>query len=324
MPLIARSERPLRPCLALSTVLILSLSACGDEELAEGRDLGTPVENTPAADSGAASGGDDASLNGDGGEASLDGGVNTDPPPEAGLDTLYMGHSFGRPFAEQLTDFADRAGIPDHHQQIVFGGGSSGSPRALWDHPARSAEIKRRLESGQDVLVMICCSEGFVDGAGDPAIRLWIDYALSRNPNTRIVLALPWLDFPERYPSAAAYEATWEQLRTLWHAEIETLRAEYPGVDITSLPHGRASIDLRIRFEAGTLPDVEVMTGRGEGSLFTDEKGHAGQTLRDLGTLVWLGALYPGADLASALATSYQTDLVSMAQAILIEDPFVR
>lgn len=95
------------------------------------------------------------------------------------------------------------------------------------------------------------------------------------------------MDFPERYTSAATDEAFWERLRALWHAELGVLRADYPGVAITCLPHGRATIDLRIRFEAGTLPEVEIVIGRQEGTLFTDEKATPTRSLRDLGTLVW-------------------------------------
>lgn len=305
--------------LALSTVLTSGLTACGGDGPPGGVEGALP-EDLGILDA------DSAPDLGPSLDASVDAGVADAGPALSGLNTLYIGHSFGRPFAEKLTDFVERAGVPDHNQQIVFGGGQSGAPRALWEHPLRGAEIQRILDSGQvDVLVMICCSEGFVDGAGDPALRLWIDYALARNPSTRFVLALPWLDFPERYPSAAVYEATWEQLRALWHAEIEALRAEYPGVDIIALPHGRAAVDLRLRFEAGTLPEVEVMTGRGEATLFNDDKGHAAQILQDLGTLVWVGAIYPGTALASALpGPPYETDLVSMAETILSNDPYVR
>ena len=40
-----------------------------------------------------------------------------------GLEVLYMGHSFGRPFAENMEVAADLAGIEGHNQLIVSRGG---------------------------------------------------------------------------------------------------------------------------------------------------------------------------------------------------------
>jgi len=52
------------------------------------------------------------------------------PPSQGeGVNALYIGHSFGRPFAEQFTDFTVNAGIESHTQQIVFSGGASVAPR---------------------------------------------------------------------------------------------------------------------------------------------------------------------------------------------------
>ena len=49
-----------------------------------------------------------------------------------GLDVLYMGHSFGRPFAENMETAADLAGIEGHNQLIVSRGGEKGAPQAMW------------------------------------------------------------------------------------------------------------------------------------------------------------------------------------------------
>ena len=54
------------------------------------------------------------------------------------------------------------AGIMGHTQGIVFSGGASGAPQALWDHPQKSVEIKSILDPGEvETLIMICCSMRF-------------------------------------------------------------------------------------------------------------------------------------------------------------------
>ena len=52
-----------------------------------------------------------------------------------GLEVLYMGHSFGRPFAENMENAAELAGIEGHSQLIVSRGGERGAPQAMWEDP---------------------------------------------------------------------------------------------------------------------------------------------------------------------------------------------
>jgi len=102
------------------------------------------------------------------------------------------------------------------------------------------------------------------------------------------------------------------------------LRAAYPGVEISCIPHGRAALELRARFEMDALPDVDRMTGESDTAIFTDRKGHAGQILKDLGTSVWLGAIY-GVEVTDVLFTrDYETDLAEIAETILGDDPYAR
>ena len=58
--------------------------------------------------------------------------------------------------------------------------------------------IKAYLDTGEiDVFIMICCSIEFMEtgGQSDEAIWNFTDYALDKNPDTRIGLALPWKDY---------------------------------------------------------------------------------------------------------------------------------
>ncbi len=254
---------------------------------------------------------------------------NTDSPPGAGTDpihALYIGHSFGRPFAEALSDVAADGGIDGHIQDIVMRGGENGAPQALWDDTAVREEILDILAGGDiDLLVMICCSQSFLSDQTDPAIRLWMDEALTANPDTRIVLALPWPDYPERdYDDADSYASVWNDGHDAWHALIDGLREDYPSTSITCLPHGRAALELRFLDEDDALPDIDQMTGPSADSLFTDEKGHAGQILLDTGTLVWFGSLYDVDVSDHPLADDYETDIAGMADEIVTEDDHIR
>ena len=54
----------------------------------------------------------------------------------------------------------------------------------------RAAPLRYKKEH-VDLLVMICCSQGWIETAEAPGIINWMDYALERNPNTRFALAMP-------------------------------------------------------------------------------------------------------------------------------------
>jgi hypothetical protein len=248
-------------------------------------------------------------------------------PTEAvdGITALYIGHSFGRPFASELTDVADAAGIDGHTQEIVKRGGENGSPHALWNDREARAEVLEILDSGEvDVMVMICCSPSFLEDGTDPAIRIWMDEALAVNPDTRFVLTLPWPDFPEEYPDAAAFSGLWYEGLAAWHTLIESLRTDYPGVQVTNLPHGRAALELRNMYEDGMLDDVDTMTSEDGDAIFVDAKGHADEILLEIGTLVWLGAIYDIDPEQYPIPPGFETDLVSIAAQIVSEDDYIR
>ena len=276
-------------------------------------------------------------------QESLDTSIAPSPPSEAtetvetvdivdGKKVLYIGHSFGRPFARELPSFVEMAGIDNHVQEIVFRGGPNGSPQSLWEDPKVREEIQNILAEGDtDLLVMICCSENFLESRqSDWAVENWIDYALSVNPDTDFALALPWPDYPEDYENTEAYsERIIEAHASAWHPFIDNLRDLYPQSEIQSIFHGRAAIELRGLFESGSLPEISQMTSKRPPGIFTDRKGHAGQILLDLGTLIWLGTIYdidmndfPVSEL-KINGESYETDLITIAQEILNNEKLI-
>jgi hypothetical protein len=276
-------------------------------------------------------------------QETLDTTISPSPPLEVtetvksvdiveGKKVLYIGHSFGRPFARELPSFVEMAGIDNHVQEIVFRGGPNGSPQSLWEDPKVRVEIQDILAEGDtDLLIMICCSENFLESRqSDWAVENWIDYAVSVNPDTDFALALPWPDYPEDYENNEAYsERIIEAHASAWHPFIDDLRELYPQSEIQSIFHGRAAIELRGLFESGSLPEISEMTSKRPPGLFTDRKGHAGQILLDLGTLIWLGTIYdidmndfPVSEL-KINGESYETDLITIAQAILNNEKLI-
>ena len=276
-------------------------------------------------------------------QETLDTTISPSPPSEVtetvetvdiveGKKVLYIGHSFGRPFARELPSFVEMAGIDNHVQEIVFRGGTNGSPQSLWEDPKVRVEIQDILAEGDtDLLIMICCSENFLESRqSDWAVENWIDYAVSVNPDTDFALALPWPDYPEDYENNEAYsERIIEAHESAWHPFIDDLRELYPQSEIESIFHGRAAVELRGLFESGSLPEISKMTSKRPPGLFTDRKGHAGQILLDLGTLIWLGTIYdidmndfPVSEL-KINGESYETDLLGMAQEILDDEKLI-
>ena len=246
--------------------------------------------------------------------------------PGSGYNTLYIGHSFGMPFAERLEDFADNSEIVEHSQSIVFrGGNTNGNPEGLWNDEEARAEIQAILDRGEtDLLIMICCPNDPRNPASYWGIPKWIDYALAQNPETKFGLALPWLDQPKQYSDAENFANTWNMLHErLWLTIIANLKTRYPGTEFLDIPHGAAAVELRNRFEAGTLSDVSALVGSKGSAIFRDDQGHPDNILHDLGTLIWLGliydvdlSIYPTGDPGSRISR-YETDLREIAQSIV-------
>ena len=243
--------------------------------------------------------------------------ANPPQPFIKGLDSLFIGHSFFRPVAQGLPFHTTQAAVSVHSQSVVSAGGANGAPEALWNDPVKRAEIQAVLDTGIVELFGMTYEPTYPTTAG---YVLWIDYALSKNPDTAFFLGLPWPDFPESYPDAASYASFWTTGHdTEWHALIDTLRGLYPGVEIFCTPYGQAALELRTLFEAGNLPDVTALVSASPNSIFEDAKGHGHSDgiLHDLAELVWLNAIY-GVDLTTyGYDSGYVTDLKAIAKSIM-------
>ena len=244
---------------------------------------------------------------------------------------MLMGHSFFRPFADQLPYHAVKAGVDGHTQNVEFSGGESGTPLSLWEDAEHRANVQAVLDSGDvDVFGMTCCDweltpEGdrALDSEGNPILslegwELWFDYALAQNPDTEVFIGIPWLDYPTNYTDASTYADFWDQFyNSLILPAVDELRALYPGVVIYTIPYGDGVNELRKRFEMGNLPDVTNLQGPSETSLFTDDKGHGGQLLKDFVEYIWIDAIY-GVNLETySYDDGYQTNLKAIAKSIM-------
>ena len=233
-------------------------------------------------------------------------------------NVLYIGHSFGRKFAELLEDYAHTAGETDHAQYIEFSGGESGSPGLLWEDAKHQANIKAFLDTGEiDVLIMICCSPEFIQTLDtDQAVWNFADYAVEKNPNVRIGLAMPWKDFPGEYDNASEYATNSTlDLMPYWENLSEELGVDYPGTEVFTFHHGALAYEMREMFESGDLEgDIERLQGPRANSLFTDEKGHAGDILVDTGTLIWLHAVHGIDPMTMPEFTQWEVDIRQIAK----------
>lgn len=238
----------------------------------------------------------------------------------AGLTVLYAGHSFGRPFAENLTKTAKFAGIKDHEQRIVFRGGSNGVPQAMWEDPTAKNEIKNALNDGNvDIVILICCSQELLEsnGQSDKAIVEIMEYALSKNPNTKFGLSASWVDYPENYIDANEHRLQTDAAYPRYQQFAKSLSNLFPDVDIFTFYHGAAIYELRDLFEKGMLQDVDNLIGPENNSIFTDKKGHTGLLAIDTGSLIWLNAIYGINPMDISKIEKYKLDIREVASEVL-------
>lgn len=237
-----------------------------------------------------------------------------------GLTVLYAGHSFGRPFAENLTQLTEFSGIKGHNQRIVMRGGENGAPQAMWEDPTAKNEIKSSLNDGSvDVVILICCSQELYEsnGQSDQSIVEIMEYALSKNPNTRFGLSMPWADFPNNYNDASEHRLQIDAAYPRYQQFAKSLTDLFKDVDIFTFYHGAAIYELRDLFEKDMLQDVDNLIGPRRNSIFTDEKGHAGLLAKDTGSLIWLNAIYGIDPMDIPKIEKYKLDIREVASEVL-------
>jgi hypothetical protein len=238
-------------------------------------------------------------------------------------NVLYIGHSFGRTFAESLEDYAHTAGIDNHATYIVFSGGASGAPDQLWRDTSDRDLIQDFLDTGEiDVLIMICCSMEFIESGAqsDEAVWNFTAYAVDKNPDIRIGLAMPWKDYPADYSTVEEHRDGMDEAYEGWVNLSSNLSTDYPHTEVFTFHHGAVVYELRAMHEAGELEaDVKQLSGPKATSIFTDPKGHAGQITLDAGTYIWLHAVHGVDSMDMPAPVGYTADLRDIAKAVIDE-----
>ena len=232
-------------------------------------------------------------------------------------EELFIGHSFFKPFANNMEPLQQAAGLETRTSEVVFNGGANGAPQALWENDQKRREIQRYLDGGNVELFAMTyegtypTDEGYIN---------WIEYARENNPDTTFVLALPWPDYPQDYTTAEEYSTTWHDGHAGdWSDLVGSLRSAYPDNEFISLPYGQSALELRTLLEQEQLPEVDVMISPAEDDvgIFVDDKGHADEILVELGTLIWAKVLYDIEPDISYLQGVYETDLAQIATDIV-------
>ena len=246
-----------------------------------------------------------------------------------------MGIVFSRPYADHLNNLASYANLNEHSSTIVKRGGENGRPINLWNDSNTEEHqlIKATLDQGN--LDYFGMTSGYDFDSENPTEghSAWIQYALQKNPNIIIFIAIGSFDFPngdsnstrpdwDTFASDNGFNSIQEfydyYINKVIHKEIvDELRLEFPSTKIFTIPTGWATKNLaQMNLDNELLDDIS-MVGPKSSSIFTDEKGHQGQIVIETGTMIWLNSIY-NVDLSSFnYDTGFTTDLHAIAQDII-------
>ena len=252
-----------------------------------------------------------------------------------GYKMLLMGHSFFRPYAENLNDLASEANLYEHSSTVVFRGGENGRPINFWNDSTSEEHqlIKSTLDRGN--IEVFGMTAGYDIDSENPTEghSAWIRYALQKNPNVIIFIGIPPFDFPNGDSNGTrpdwdtfALDNGFNSIQEFYdyyvneivHKEIvDELRAEFTSTKFYTIPYGWATKSLaQMNLDNELLDDIS-MVGPKSSSIFTDEKGHQGQIVVETGTMIWLNSIY-NVDLSLFnYDTGFSTDLHAVAQDII-------
>ena len=252
-----------------------------------------------------------------------------------GYNMLLIGNSFFKPYADNLNTLATQANLNEHSSTVVKRGGENGRPINLWNDSTTEEHqlIKSTLDQGN--IEVFGMTSGYDIGSDNPTEghSAWINYALQKNPNIIVFIAIGSFDFPngdsngtrpdwDTFASDNGFNSIQEfydyYINEVIHKEIvDKLRLEFPSTKIFTIPTGWATKNLaQMNLDNELLDDIS-MVGPKSSSIFTDEKGHQGQIVIETGTMVWLNIIY-NVDLSSFnYDTGFTTDLNAIAQDII-------
>lgn len=242
-----------------------------------------------------------------------------------GYNMLLIGNSFFRPYAEKLDDLSIIAGFENHNSTLIFRGGQNGRPINFWNdsNSTEHLQIKAALDAGNiDIFGMTAGHEleDRIEGHKE-----WINYALQHNPDIKIFIAIPQIDFPADWEQRAE-EYGFDNIVELYdyfvndlvhHEMVNQLRDDFQSIEIFTIPTGQTSVILDQMNSNNELLDEITRFGPRPTSLFTDTKGHQGNIIRETGSLLWLSSIYK-VDLSNfSYDTGFNTNLHEIAKQIM-------
>ena len=242
-----------------------------------------------------------------------------------GYNMLLIGNSFFRPYAEKLDDLSIIAGFENHNSTLIFRGGENGRPINFWNdsNTTEHLQIKAALDAGNiDIFGMTAGHEleDRIEGHKE-----WINYALQHNPDIKIFIAIPQIDFPADWEQRAE-EYGFDNIVELYdyfvndlvhHEMVNQLRDDFQSIEIFTIPTGQTSVILDQMNSNNELLDQITRFGPRPTSLFTDSKGHQGNIIRETGSLLWLSSIYK-VDLSNfSYDTGFNTNLHEIAKQIM-------
>jgi len=242
-----------------------------------------------------------------------------------GYNMLLIGNSFFRPYAEKLDDLSIIAGFENHNSTLIFRGGENGRPINFWNdsNTTEHLQIKAALDAGNiDIFGMTAGHEleDRIEGHKE-----WINYALQHNPDIKIFIAIPQIDFPADWEQRAE-EYGFDNIVELYdyfvndlvhHEMVNQLRDDFQSIEIFTIPTGQTSVILDQMNSNNELLDQITRFGPRPTSLFTDNKGHQGNIIRETGSLLWLSSIYK-VDLSNfSYDTGFNTNLHEIAKQIM-------
>ena len=253
---------------------------------------------------------------------SSDNGTNSNDP---GHRMLLIGNSFFRPYAEHLKTVSMEVGFTEHNATVVTRGGANGWAISFWNDStiASHQEIKTAFDGGG--VEYFGMTSGSSPDNRTEGFREWIQYGLQQNPDMKVFISIPPIDFPSNWTDTAQYfgfssiESFYDYfVNTIIHKTVvDPLRSEFPNTSIFTIPIGWAAIELVKMREDGQVLDSIDFSGPKASSLFTDTKGHQGQIIIEAGTLMWTNGIYNMDLNSSAYQTGFNTDLHGLADQIM-------
>ena len=250
-----------------------------------------------------------------------------------GSNMLLIGNSFFRPYAEKLDEMAIDANFLDHKSTIVIRGGENGRAINFWNDSSSEEHnlIKSKLDQGD--IDFFGMTSGHDSSNRIEGFKAWIEYALQKNPNVTIFISLAPFDFPNGDPNGTRPDwdtfaenygySSIQEMYDAWQNEIlhkeivDKLRIEFPSTKIFTIPTGWATLNLyQMKIDELLLDEISMFGPRAT-SIFTDEKGHQGDIVRETGGLVWLNSIYGVHLRTNDFDTGFNTDLHTIAENIM-------